>query len=266
MAHRSAGQSVLARVLAVLEAFDQDHGSLTASDIARRSGLPIPTAHRIVTELVESGLLERGDDHRVHVGVRFWEIAATAPRALGLREAAMPFMEDLQGITGQHTQLYVLEGREALVIEKLSARDAVVNFGRVGGRQPLHATTGGLVLLAHADVALQESFLSVSLRSYAENTPTDPTLIRQILAGIRAHGYVLCDGYVSAEAVGVGVPVRSPQGEVIAALAVVVPREVAHPLSYVSALVMASAGITRTLDRPPPRSRPPGFFPVAEIG
>ncbi|WIX82220.1 helix-turn-helix domain-containing protein [Amycolatopsis carbonis] len=87
MAHRSAGQSVLARVVAVLEAFDLDHGSLTASDIARRAGLSTPTAHRIVAELVELGLLERGEGHRVHVGARFWEIAAMAPRALGLREA-----------------------------------------------------------------------------------------------------------------------------------------------------------------------------------
>lgn len=266
MAHRSAGQSVLARVVAVLEAFDLDHGSLTASDIARRAGLSTPTAHRIVAELVELGLLERAEGHRVHVGVRFWEIAAMAPRALGLREAAMPFMEDVQGITGQHTQLYVREGREALVIEKLSARDAVLNFTRIGGRQPLHATTGGLVLLAYADLELQESILAASLRSYAENTPTDPARIRRILAGVREYGHVICDGYVSPEVVGVGVPVRSPQGEVIAALGVLVPREVAPPLAYVNALVVASWGITRTLGNPPPRTRPPRFFPDAEIG
>jgi DNA-binding IclR family transcriptional regulator len=266
VAHRSAGQSVLARVVTVLETFDQDNASLSVSHIARRSGLPVPTVHRIVGELVEMGLLERGDDREVRVGVRLWEIAAAAPRALGLRETAMPFMEDLHAATRQHTQLYVLEGREALVIERLSARNAVVNFTRVGGRLPLHASSGGLVLLAHAGPELQESFLSTSLRSYAPATPTDPEHVRRILAGIRERGHVVCDGYVTSDARAVGVPVRSPGGDVIAALSVVVPLGETPPMVHVHALMVASNGISRALGLPQTRSARPRFFPAAVVG
>jgi hypothetical protein len=105
-----------------------------------------------------------------------------------------------------------------------------------GGRYPLHATTGGLVLLAHASIELQESFLSSTLRAYTPLTPTDPEHVRRILAGVREHGHVLCDGYVSLETMGVGVPVRSADGEVIAALSIVVPRTDAQLMAHTHAL------------------------------
>ena len=256
MAHKSAGRSALARVLAVLETFDQDNSALTVSRISQRSGLPVPTVYRIVAELLEMGLLERGSDRRLHVGVRLWEIASRAPRALGLREAAMPFMEDLHAATRQHTQLYVLEGCDALVIERLSTRSAVTNVTQVGDRQPLHATTGGLVLLAHASLHIQDSFLSAPMRAYTPNTPTDPAELRRILANIRTRGYVVCDGYITPDALGVGTPVYSPSGDVIAALSVVVPRDGAQPMTHVRALRLSSRGITDALVKPQVRHGP----------
>jgi DNA-binding IclR family transcriptional regulator len=143
----------------------------------------------------------------------------------------------------------------------------VVNYTRAGGRHPLHATTGGLVLLAHADVALQDSFLSSTLRAYTPCTPSDPAEVRRILAGVRDHGHVVCDGYVSLETLGVGVPVRSPEGDVIAALSIVLPRRGAQPMTHVHALTVSSRGITRALAQVPTRAQPPPprYFPAAEI-
>ncbi|WAM12220.1 helix-turn-helix domain-containing protein [Rhodococcus sp. JS3073] len=49
------GESMIERVVRVLEAFKDAGGSLTASEIARQADIPIPSAHRIVTELSASG-------------------------------------------------------------------------------------------------------------------------------------------------------------------------------------------------------------------
>ncbi|WP_433289339.1 IclR family transcriptional regulator [Pseudonocardia sp. CA-142604] len=265
MAARSGGRSALARVVSVLEAFDADNPSLTVNHLARRSGLPVPTAHRIVGEMLKLGLLERGADRKLRVGLRLWEMASVAPQARELREAAVPVMENLLTANQQQTHLSVLEGSEALVIERLWGRNMVVNFTRAGGRHPLHATTGGLVLLSHADAELQNSFLSSKPRAYTRYTPTDPSRLRRILAGVRDQGYVVCDGYLSLETVGIGVPVRSATGEVIAALSVVLLRREARPMMHVPAVMTAARNITRALVQGPARQRPPWFFPVAEI-
>ena len=55
--------------------------------------MPVSTAHRLVAELVEWGGLERDADSRYRIGLRVWELGALAPRALGLREAALPIFE-----------------------------------------------------------------------------------------------------------------------------------------------------------------------------
>ncbi|MCE7004283.1 hypothetical protein LWC34_15775 [Kibdelosporangium philippinense] len=126
----------------------------------------------------------------------------------------------------------------------------------------MHATTGGLIVLAHADQKLQDTFLSVPLREYTPNTPTTPSEIRRILAGVREHGYVVCKGYVSPHAMGVGVPVWSAQGKVVAALTVAVPIHDCNPMTLVPALTVASRGISRALANPQTYRQLPRFNPA----
>ena len=95
----SPGTSDTARVLAVLAAFDSAHRELRLSDIARRAGLPPPTAHRLVGELSEWGALDRREDGRYVVGRRIWNLGLLAPVQTGLREVASPFLHDIYGAT-----------------------------------------------------------------------------------------------------------------------------------------------------------------------
>lgn len=229
----------------VLEAFGQEKPVLTVAQLARRAELPLPTTYRIVAELTQLGLLEK-DDHGVRVGVRLWEIASRAPRALGLREAAMPFLEDLHAATRQHTQLGVLEGHEVLFIERLSARNAVVNVTKVGGRLPFHASSSGLVLVAHADRARQDQVLALPMHRYTARTPVEPAQVRRLLAFVRQQGYVAADGFIHPDAMGIAVPVRAAAGAVVAALAVVVPSGAAA-MEHVPALRLAARGISRAM-------------------
>lgn len=83
------------RLLSVLAAFDHAHPALSLSDIGRRAGLSLTTAHRLVGALTRWGALERDEWGVYHVGLRLWEIAALAPRGLALRQVAWPYLEDL---------------------------------------------------------------------------------------------------------------------------------------------------------------------------
>lgn len=256
MARRSDGRSALDRVVAVLDAFPRDRPALTVGQIARRSGLSSATAYRIVNELADLGLLERHGTE-VSVGVRLWEIASRAPRALGLREAAMPFLEDVQAVTRQHVQIGVLEGSEVLFIERLSARDSVVNFTVVGGRLPLYASSSGLVLLAHGGHELLDQVLTAPRTAFTDRTPVAESALRQVLAGVRRRGYVACPGFLHPDAMGIAVPVRDAAGAVVAAMGVVVPVQGTSVNAHVMSLRTASLGITRVLGGAPP-DRAPG--------
>ena len=71
-------------------------------------------------ELCEWGAIERGDDGLYRIGLRLWEVGSLAPRGPGLREAALPFLEDLSQITRENVQLAVREGTEVVFIERIA--------------------------------------------------------------------------------------------------------------------------------------------------
>ncbi len=225
MARGSAGESVLDRAVRILDAFGPQAPVLSVAEIARAADLPIATAHRLVSELERHGLLQRDADRRVRVGVRLWELAARSSPTRTLREAAMPVMEGLHAVVGHHAQLGVRQDVEVLFVERLSARKAVVNVAQIAGRLPLHVSSAGQVLLAHAPIEVQDAVLAEPLAAYTEATVTDPRRLRRILAEVRKQGFAFCPGHIRAEATGIAVPIRSPAGEVVAALSVVVPND-----------------------------------------
>jgi len=251
MARTQAGESVLSRVVRIIEAFGPRETSLTVTEISRRSRLHIATASRLVDELTSFGWLERGEGRKVRIGVKLWEVVSRASPTLGLREAAMPVMEDLHAIVGQHIQLGVIEGDEVLFVERLTAPGAVVNYTRVAGRLPLHASSAGLLLLAFAPPAQQERILAGPLEVFTGRTISSPAQLKIALAEVRRQGYALLSGHLHPAATGIAVPVRDPSGKVLSALAVVLPNdETAH--SRIAVLQAASAAVTRAMDYPAP--------------
>lgn len=245
MANSPSGDSMTDRIVRVLETFTVERSMQSASEIGRRAGLPSSTAHRIVDELVDAGLLERDEDRRVHLGLRLWELALRGSTALRLRQAALPHMEAVQALVREHTQLAVLEQDEALFLERLSHPDAGANITRVAGRLPLHASSSGLVLLAYAPAALRDQVLAGPLRAVSPETVTDAARLRRLLAEVRRTGVVVAPGSVEAVSTGVAVPVRDA-GTVVAALSVVLPRET-PPEPAISALRDAAAAIEADL-------------------
>jgi DNA-binding IclR family transcriptional regulator len=247
MARSASGESVLERVVRIFECFEPDVRVLTVSDISRRSGLPLSTASRLCEDLVGHGLLSRDERRRLRVGVRLWELASRASPTLGLREAALPFMEDLHAVVGHHTQLGVLDHDEVLFVERLSAPGAVINVTKIAGRLPLHASSSGLVLLAHAPASVQERVIAGPLEVFTEHGLRDGRTLRRFLAEVRRQGYAYCPGFIHPDAAGLAVPVRDRRDRVIAALSVIVPNdELAR--GKVSAVQAAARGIRRAME------------------
>jgi len=235
------------RLLAVLDAFGPRNRALSLSDIARRSGLSLSTAHRLVHELVSWGALERDLNGCYSIGVRLLELAALAPRGLDLREAAFPCLDDLHHRTRGNVHLAVRDGMQVVYVDTIRACATHPTSGKAGDRWPLHATGTGLVLLAFADRELQEQALGRPLERYTPLTITDPAQLRRKLAQVRQSGYAVAVGQITLPDLVVAVPVRDPFGGLAAAISVVVESARAKPQVLARMLTDASTEITRRL-------------------
>ena len=239
------GATVTSRALALLAAFDKEHRRLSLSELADRAGLPLPTAHRLVAELVGWGALSRDATGRYVVGRRLWDLGLLAPVQTGLRQLASPYLHDLYGATLATVHLAVREGTEVLYLDRLAGNASVPVVSTIGSRLPMHATGVGKVLLAHAPLEIQALVLG-DLRRITPYTITQPGTLQRQLARVVREGYATTVEEMSLGACSVAVPIRSAAG-VEAALGIVVPDLRNSRAKLVSAMQVAAQGIARAL-------------------
>ena len=242
----SPGASVTSRVLALLGAFDAEHRRLTLSELARRADLPLPTAHRLVGELVSGGALARRPSGEYVVGRRMWDLGLLAPVQAGLRQVASPFLHDIYAATLATVHLGVRDGAEVLYVDRLSGHASVPVVSQIGSRLPLHPTGVGKVLLAYAPEDVREHVLT-HLTRFTPYTITQPGRLVAELRQVQRLGFAQTNEEMSLGACSVAVPIRTADGRVVAALGIVVPRLKRDRARLVAALQVAAQGIGRSL-------------------
>ncbi|MBO1267766.1 IclR family transcriptional regulator [Arthrobacter cavernae] len=246
MANSASGDSVVDRVVRVIAAFPEGVAVLQLSELAERAGLPLSSAHRLVRQLAEHGFLDLGAGGNVRLGMRLWELVNRNSPTLALRQAAMPFMEDIQQVLSRNVNLAVLDGWEALFVERLSRRGSVANRARVAGRMPVHISSAGLALMANQPRDVQAEYLGQFSDPGGKVTAG---VVRQLLAETAQQGYAQLAGVVDPDTWSIAVPVVDGKRRTVAALGVVLPLAETRPQALVPALQTAARGIGRQLDK-----------------
>lgn len=247
MANSNSGDSVVDRVLRLIAAFPEGVTSLQLSELAARAQLPVTTAHRLARQLAGHGLLDVGPGGSVSLGLRLWELANRSSPTLELRQAALPFMEDIQQVLNQNVNLAVLDGAEVLFVERLSRRGSAVNRAQVAGRMPVHVSSAGLVLMANQPGTVQAEYLEAFSDPAGRLAPAE---LRALLDEAVRQGYAQLAGVVDPDTWGIAVPVLDRRKRAVAALGVVVPLREMRLQALVPALQTAARGIGRRLGEP----------------
>ncbi|MGA8245502.1 MAG: IclR family transcriptional regulator [Nocardioides sp.] len=246
MAGGGTGVSVTSRALALLGAFDEQHQALRLTELASRAAIPLPTAHRLVAELVAWGALTKRTDGRYRIGRRLWNLGMLASVQADLHEVASPFLHDLYAATLATVHLAVRDGDKALYVDRLAGHASVPVVSTVGSRLPLHATGVGKVLLAYAPEDVQQQVLD-NLERVTAHTITQPGRLQRELARARQEGFAVTNEEMSLGAASVAVPVRNATDRVVAALGIVVSSIGRDRPRLVAALEVAAQGIRRSM-------------------
>ncbi len=212
----------VARALDLLLAFERQPHEFGPSDLARQLGITKNLAFRLVKTLESRGFVVRMGE-RYRIGMRAFQVGQLAVRELELIRAARPSMQELHDRTGETIHLAVLDGYEAVCIDRLESRHMVRLSADIGKRFPLHAGACPKVLLAHLPREEREVSLRRGLPAFTRKTQVDPAALEAELDEIRRRGYGVSDEDIDLGAVAVAAPIRDWSGAVVAAISIAGP-------------------------------------------
>lgn len=213
----------LVKGLALVDLIADSDRSLRLVDLVEASGLPRPTALRLLDVLCRAEVLrvETGGTYTLGPRVAAW--GQSFLDRLELRAQAVGLMEELVAISGETCYLGVLDGTQVLYVAAADSPHAVRPAARPGSRNPLHCTGIGKALLAWQPEAAIGELLREPLERRTENTMTDPGALRAHLRLVREQGYSI-DEIENEEGVRcVAAPVRDHTGAVVAGVSVSAP-------------------------------------------
>lgn len=131
------------------------------SDLADRSGLSLPTVHRLLRSLVAAGLVVQDpSSSRYGLGPELVRLSERYLDRLPLLQTLKPYLVDLRNRTNA-TVLVALRVRATVVyVERIDGADSVL-LRRSGRTLPIGATAAGRLLAGHAGTEAWKDLLEL---------------------------------------------------------------------------------------------------------
>ncbi|MGO4495765.1 IclR family transcriptional regulator [Paenibacillus sp. 2RAB27] len=242
--------SSVKNALSLLKLFTVNTPEKKLTELAKELGLGKSTTSRLLSTLLSEGFVYQDPvTHTYRLGQRIvslYQVMATT--YLDLAETAIPIIERLARETSEALRVAVLEENEVVYIFQVEGQRKEDIPAYVGGRNPVHCTSSGKMLLAFQDELLLNKMLNRSLKAYTPKTITDPLELKEQLQHIRKQDYCVSFGEFIENMVSISSPIRDSTGHVISALTLIAS---AHRLdensiiSYTNKVVKTAKEISR---------------------
>ncbi len=208
------------RALAMLEAVAHTSEGLSNAEISRKLQIPKSSASYILRTLESHGYLTRdAESAKYRVGLKILSLSRGALGGLDIRAIALPVMRRLMQHTSLTCHLAVLDGAEAVYVEKVEPEGFIRMDTWVGRRMRVHATSVGKAIVAHIPQAeLEQIIKKVGMERRTPKTVTSlPRLLKE-LEKVRAQGYAVDDEENNLGARCVAAPIFDERGAIVASL------------------------------------------------
>lgn len=248
--HETGTQSIK-RALSVLDCFLGEKEALSLTDIAKKTGIPLPTASRI-TRLLEQEeyLLRNGENKLFRIGRKLYMLGYSAKTEDTLRNIVYASMIKLRDAFGETVTAYLRHGKTRRCFEKVEAVNEFRYSPSVGAEYDMGVGAGAKVFLAFMSEEERRSITS-SVKRLTPYTVVDEKALLEELELVKESKIAksideYCEGFSS-----LGSPIFNSAGEVICAITITGPSSRFTPSMIEEAsraLVLSCAEITKNLD------------------
>lgn len=250
--------------LGVLECFASQWRVLSLAQLTEMLGMgSLSTLHRYTSVLVAVGHLEQDSarSYRLgaHAGDLGWAVLGSSP----LRRAVRGTLRELRERFGYTASLVVLEGTEAVYVDRLAG------FGRgqhevdrgigVGAQLPAQCTAAGKLLLAYLQPSARKRLIAgLTLVRHGPNSIISKRDLRSEIDGVLRAGLAVSDGELVEGLRSIAALVIDARGTVVAAVEVSAPAAVASRETLVEWLGPQLRRMAATVAVPANDFRPAG--------
>lgn len=139
------------RALALLLAFEDGDAALPLAEIARRTGLHLTTALRLLGTLEHHGFVQRLPGGGYALGAQLLMLGERFRRSLRLEDQVMPALDRLRAESQESAAFFVREGAQRRCLFRQESPQPVRTVARVGEVAPLGIGAYGRALMALDD-------------------------------------------------------------------------------------------------------------------
>ncbi|MGI9151621.1 MAG: IclR family transcriptional regulator domain-containing protein [Limnohabitans sp.] len=206
------------RVLAVVEAFNDEYGRMTVTQVAERTGIPRTATRRYLLNLCHFGYADT-DGKFYWLTARVLRLGQSYLDGARLPRLVQPFIQRLAMTSGETVNVSVLDGHELVYVAR-SNSPRVVSIGfYAGARVPAHVVGAGPAILSTlGDGPLQDWIEAHEFATFNSNAVLNAKKFERLVLKARKNNYCISVGHLDQGLSGVAVPLRDRHGECKAAL------------------------------------------------
>ncbi len=218
--HRRDWIAGLDKGLSLIQAFDEAHSRLTASQVSQRCGLTRTAARRYLLTLQHLGYAA-SDGKLYWLTPKVMRLGQAYLESARLPRLVQPSLQRVAVGTQEISFVAVLDGYDVVYVARNGQNRSMNTSFALGARVPAHTTASGMLLIALQGPKYVDDWLQSSpLTTFSSYTITDPQAMRQDMATIREQDWCLSERQLDPNYRGVAVPLRDHKGTVLAALSV----------------------------------------------
>lgn len=192
------------------------------ADVVTATKLGKSTAHRLLSALVGSGLIDQDPSTRAYfLGYQIVTLGEIAANRHGIAELGMDSVDRLVAATGDTVILSLRQGMEAVCIARgIGSYPIKIMTLAVGDRRPLGYGAGSLALLSHLPEDEVQSIVKANARLTEKYPGLEEHIVVKLVEKCRKQGYARTDGRIVPGMSSLSVPVLGKDGIAVAAISV----------------------------------------------
>jgi IclR family pca regulon transcriptional regulator len=213
----------LERGVSIIEAFDDTHPRMTASEASQRTGMTRTAARRYLLTLQHMGYVA-SDGKLFWLTPRVLRLGRSYLESARLPRIVQPFLQRVALGTHEIAYLCVMDGDEVVYIARNGPNRNMSTGYVLGARVAAQITAAGMVMLAMRGDEARAAWLEKSqFAAFTPHTIASKEGMKLELERVRARGWALSEQQMELNSRGIAVPLRDRRGELVGALNVTMP-------------------------------------------